>query len=357
MRWLRRARIRVGTRTADESGATIVFIAVVLLGLLAMAAFAIDFGRIWQERRELQLGATAGALAVGEDCARNLCAGGYSELSTAEAYADANATDGAASVHSIDLDLSGQTVAVTTATENTAGGDTLEMLFARVVGFDTITVGANAKVAWGTPLNAATIPLIISDCEWRKTEAGWPGADPGNLPDPDAISGVPWVTITFLDPLAAQECDAHPGHDTDKDGKLPGGFGWLDANSNCETQVTEGDIVSNDPGSSPSTGCSTGEVADMLGEVVLIPYFSDLDGITGKGSNGDYLVEAYGAFLVAGYNFGGKYKEYQAPLDDLPCSGSTRCIAGWFVKFVTHGGGPGGLGGEDRGVTVIKLIG
>jgi hypothetical protein len=32
-------------------------------------------------------------------------------------------------------------------------------------------------------------------------------------------------------------------------------------------------------------------------------------------------------------------------------------MTGWFVDFVSHGGGTGGLGGEDRGVTVIKLIG
>ena len=173
--------MRVDTRTRDQSGATIVFIAVVLLGLLAMTAFVIDFGRIWQERRELQLGATAGALAIGEDCARDLCVGGYNELSTAEAYADANATDGAASIFAIDLDLAAQEVEVVTATENTSGGDTLEMLFAKIVGFDRITVGANAAVAWGVPLNAATLPLIISTCEWDKP-APWPAGNPNSLP-------------------------------------------------------------------------------------------------------------------------------------------------------------------------------
>ena len=359
MRWVKRARMRFCARTADQSGATIIFTAVVLLGLLAMAAFAIDFGRIWQERRELQLGATAAALAVGEDCARDLCVGGYNELSTAEAYADANATDGAASIFAIDLDLAAQEVEVVTATENTAGGDTLEMLFARIVGFDTITVGANAAVGWGTPLDAATIPLIISDCEWNSTKPGWPGASPGNLPDPESAPlSRPMVTITFLDPLVPEGCDAHPGHDDDGDGKLPGGFGWLEANSNCETFITEGNEVSNDPGVSPSNGCSASEVEDLLGEVVLIPYYSDFDGIAGKGSKGKYLVEAHGGFLVAGYNFGGQYREYDPALTSMvPCSAPVRCIAGWFVEFVSHGGGTGGFGGEDRGVIVIKLIG
>ena len=251
MRWLRRARIRIGTRTTDQSGATIVFIAVVLLGLLAMTAFVIDFGRIWQERRELQLGATAAALAVGEDCARDLCVGGYNELSTAEAYADANATDGAASIFAIDLDLAAQEVEVVTATENTSGGDTLEMLFAKIVGFDRITVGASAAVAWGTPLDAATIPLIISDCEWAKgppLDPGWPGAVSVTLPDSDAdLTGLPMATIILHEgPFVPDDlCTIEPGLD------LPGGFGWIDTSGPCVSDVSEGAWIGASTGNTP----------------------------------------------------------------------------------------------------------
>ena len=166
------------------------------------------------------------------------------------------------------------------------------------------------------------------------------------------------VTITFHDPLGPEKCDAHPGHDIDEDGKLPAGFGWLDTTGGCETEVTEGNLVSNAPGNSKPAGCSASDFEDLLGEVVLIPYFSDIDGITGKGTNGEYVIEAHGPFLVAGYNFGKKYQKYDSDLTSgVPCSEPVRCIAGWFVRNVSHGGGSGGFGGEDRGAVVIKLIG
>lgn len=45
----------------NERGAAMVFVAVSLLGLLAMVAFSFDFGRVYVERRELQVGAESAA--------------------------------------------------------------------------------------------------------------------------------------------------------------------------------------------------------------------------------------------------------------------------------------------------------
>lgn len=357
MRWLKPLSTRAATRLRDESGVTIVFIAVVLLGLLAMTAFVIDFGRIWQERRELQAGATAAALAVGEDCARDLCDAVYNESAIADVYADANATDGAAAIHGIALDLTAQTVEVVTATEEADGASSMDMFFARIIGFDTITVGAGATVAWGHPQTVSAIPLIISDCDWLKDDPeGWPGGTADDLPDAtDPLPASSIVTLIFHDSTGAEECNAHPGHDIDGDGKLPGGFGWLDTAGNCIAQVFNG-WVDADPGSAPSTGCNSSELEALLLDngPVYIPYFSDIEG---RGAGGEYEVSGYGAFVVAGYNFAGQFKEYRSPLTSLPCSGSTRCLAGWFVKDVDNGGAGGPLGGDDRGITVIQLIG
>ena len=46
-----------------------VIVAISLTALIGMAAFAIDVGALYGERRQLQSGADAGALAVAEDCA------------------------------------------------------------------------------------------------------------------------------------------------------------------------------------------------------------------------------------------------------------------------------------------------
>ena len=368
--WRLRALSRhLSVSVRSESGATMVFIVVVLMGLLAMTAFVIDFGRIWQERRELQVGATAGALAIAEDCARGLCDAGYDEFNTGELYADANATDGAASIHDLDLDLTNQTVHVVTATEDTAGGDTLDMLFARIVGFGGITVGAEATVAWGAPFQLATIPLIISDCEWKhpntdedEVSEDWPGWPAGgtDLEDMPVPPTTPYATILFHDGKTTEDCNAVAGQDTDLDGKLSGGFGWLDTNGSCESIVYE-DWVDADPGASPSTGCGPDELKGILlgDDPVLIPYFVDTAGL---GAGGGYEVVDYGALYVLGYNFGGQYKEIRdpmptdPPMTTPPCSGDERCIAGWFVKWVQHGGDID-PNGDGRGVTVINLTG
>lgn len=344
---------RLSERLGNESGVTIVFIAVLLIGLLAMTAFVIDFGRIWQERRELQLGATAGVLAIAEDCARELCGGGYSESSTADTYADANAGDGAAAVSAVDLDLNARTVYVEAATENTAGGDTLNMLFAPVLGFDTITIGSDAKAAWGTPLNASTLPIILSECEWENPQQGWPNGG-ANLPVYSPGASLPvsdLVTITFHEPQGTgDECTAQPGFDSDGDGMLPGGFGWIDITTGCSSEIEQETWIGTDPGANVPRPCSQ-VLANLLGKPFLVPYFKDVNGIVGQGNTGEYLIAGHGAFVLGGYRFAGN-------TGGVPgCGPPNTCLSGWFVKHVFHGGGPGGLGGEDRGAIVIKLIG
>ena len=223
MRGLSRFAAPVFDRVRNESGAVIVFVAVAMVALLGMTAFVIDFGRIWQERRELQAGATAGVLAVAEDCARGLCDLAYNESATAEIYADANAIDGAASVFSVDLNLIDQTVGIVTATENDAGGDTMDMLFAGIVGFDDITVGADAAAAWGVPLNANTIPLIISDCEWMSVDPGWPagGANLYDASDLGALQTKTPAVITFHDPFTPRARSRATTSSTTQHSSLP----------------------------------------------------------------------------------------------------------------------------------------
>ena len=352
MRWLRPLSARASTRLDNESGVTIIFIAVVLLGLLAMTAFVIDFGRIWQERRELQTGATAAAFAVGEDCARDLCDAFYNENFVADLYADANATDGAAAIHEgVALDLVGQTVAVVTKTEEPDGSGSMDMFFARIVGFDTITVGASAAVEWGSPTEGVTIPLVFSECEWLSDELGNPGEDPDSLPDSGNLIGATMVTIDFHAPLSSDtECTTHPGLD------LPGGWGWLDTDIGCTTNVMVGDPEFFKPGNSTPPNCDATDFQNMLGEVVLIPYY---DEVSGGGANGVYQVAGFSPFFVTGYRFVNKSNSGFLPpyWTTPPCVSPSTCLSGYFVSDVDIGGTGGPLGGNDRGFTVIQLIG
>ena len=66
--------------------------------LLGMGALVIDVGQLYAERRELQNGADAAALAVAQDCAGGDC---LDETTTADTYADDNAHDGEAGVDEV----------------------------------------------------------------------------------------------------------------------------------------------------------------------------------------------------------------------------------------------------------------
>src|SRR4051794_31068018 len=82
----------------NEEGATLVLVAVTLFSLMLMAALVVDVGALVQERRTLQNGADAAALAVAKDCVAGSCS---AYMTTAGNYADANADDGASTAQNV----------------------------------------------------------------------------------------------------------------------------------------------------------------------------------------------------------------------------------------------------------------
>jgi hypothetical protein len=161
------------------------------------------------------------------------------------------------------------------------------------------------------------------------------------------------VTIIFHDTTGAEECNALPGHDSDGNTKLPGGFGWLATGGGCSVTVTEDDWVNGKPGVAPTCSAADFERIVLDNGPVLLPYFSDFE----AGGTKRYEISGVTGFVAGGYSFTGPYKEFRAPLPGLPCGAPTQCLAGWFVKDVDNGGTGGPLGGSDRGFTVIQLIG
>lgn len=325
----------------NDEGASLVLVAISMVVLLAFVGLVIDVGRIYDERRQLSRGAEAAALAIAADCATfaKPC-DDPTALATGEEYADANAGDGAAAIHTIDLDLAEKRVFVRTKTiVADTGADELEMYLAWIVGFDRMTVYGQAEAIWDYPTGGAALPLIISVCEYNR----W--VDPDDGPDESLM-----VTIYFHDGNTTEDCNAQAGQDTDGDGVLSGGFGWVSTDGDCAADVYEGNWVAEDPGSSASTGCSADELYALIyDKTVILPYFDDTDGL---GANGMYHIAGLGAFHVTGYNFGGQYK---APSSTLaPCSGDERCLAGYFTTDQID---QGQIGGQNFGVVLVKLVG
>ena len=353
----------------DERGVSLVFVAILLLVLFGFAAFAVDASALYEERRELQNGADAAVLAIAEDCAFGLATGlipcdvPYA-TGTADAYADANAQDAAAGIEDLILDTSAATVTVVTNTEEAGTASTLfAPFFAQVFGYGGTTVHGQATAAWGYPAGLSTIPLIISVCEYDKF------ADPLVVgPPPVGWTPAPTV-ILFHDGNTTEECAAEAEQDADEDGKLDGGFGWLETSEGCGVEIENDGWVSSDPGASASTGCDPATLKELILEkVVFIPYFDDLVSCTGAElycatmpppsgplPNGKwYHVQDFGAFYVTGYNFAGQYKETINPSGVLPCFGDKRCIEGYFT---TGSASAGDIGGEFKGVVIVKLTG
>ena len=335
----------------DESGIAAVFIGLWIVVLIGFGAYALDTSRIYNEHSELQNGADAAALAVARDCAMGACDGFFDAVGMAEDYSDANMRDGSSFVEDVVVDLVDNTVEVKVATEDTPGDNTFDMVLAQVIGYNGLTVRADAEVGWGPPGAIKTLPLIFSLCEWEDFGyAGYVDEHPdGFLHRASSIDKgfapykSKYLTILFH---GTDTCHSGPsGQD------LPGGFGWLESTTGyCEAFVAVGKWMDLDPGSSPTTECSPLDLQDLVGEIVGIPYF---DKTTANGAGGQYCVFGIGAFYVTGYNFAGHYKQNSIITGKSVCKGEVRCIEGYMIgDYVLPASG---IGGPDLGVVALEM--
>ena len=286
-----------GRRLKEERGATAVIFALLLVPMLGFAAIAVDIGSLYADRAQLQVAADAAALAVAQDCARGNCG---DMLATARSLVLANDTQGNA----------GQPVLSSSPLSVTVAGSTPQKhWFAPVIGFDSTRVSATATVAWGGPSQGtAVLPLTFSWCSFSaQTHGGLP-------------SGTTVQTI-YLTKTAPDSCTGPSGL------AIPGGFGYLQSDpSTCKTTSAMNGQSTSSTGNTPPSSCQPADFSGWIGHTVLLPIF-DTSGSTG--SNGWYHVYGYAAFKLTGYFFGGQYAS-----SPKPCSGSARCVTGYFTRFV-----------------------
>ena len=324
MRWLsRRAR-------RDERGAVVVVTAAFAVAMVAMAALVVDVGALHDERRQLQNGADAAALAVAHSCALGTC-----DSTLAAALANANARDGAANVDSVSASVASRKVSVATSTKSSKGGTILPYFFARAVtGSSGQTVHAKATATWSGISKADAIPLVISACEWEKATVG------GTVYN-TTFTGPVSVILFHTGGQAASDCAAHAGQDFDGDHRLPGGFGWADSSSCALTFATGSLIAEAKTGASVPPNCNP---ATLVGKTVLVPIFDD---IAGTGTKAQYHIEGFAELRVTGYRFPANTGGV------APCGSPTTCIGGYFTRFVPPADA---TGGPDLGATNVILV-
>jgi hypothetical protein len=275
-----------------------------------------------------------------------------------------------------------------TRTETGDGGTVLPPVFSQTLtgGDPEASVSACARAAWGTPSSyTATVPLTISFCEWEwftDPTAGPPAFYDAPQGSGDGYGGAgqaPWPGDDIqVEPLlhtpSATEDDLGDCHDNGKD--MPGGFGWLDASGDCRAEIVDGDWVNTDPGNSVPNDCKS-QLDGLLGTVVALPVFDCMQVVTGSETpSGDpdpatcqakletgggaktwYHIDGWAAFYLSGWYFSGSPQPSLAT-GSVPCSGSDRCIAGWFVSDVLEDtGGAITPPGDGYGAVVVRLAG
>jgi hypothetical protein len=348
----------------DSEGSAVIIVLLCFTALVGIGAVVVDVGALLHEKRQLQNGADAAALAIAEACGAGVCA---DPAAVAAEYASANAGDGVSGIEDIcgeglpslapcavppAVPAGAGYVQVTTDTLETDGSADVPYHFAQVFGLTGGHVRARAVAAWGGAAGLTSeLPLTISECELDAYTNG--GTTLQNPPPYDATNPVPAAheAVIYLHDTTGSipnDCPAGPsGAD------LPGGFGWLDTTDGCKAVTTGGNWFDDKTGVPPPTDCKPALMAAMVGQVVKIPIFVDTNGL--NGTNGQYLIGPYAAFYLTGYSINGQYQEKSIITGTAPCKGQATCISGIFVKW--DYGVEGTIGGPSMGVTVVALVG
>jgi Flp pilus assembly protein TadG len=235
------------SRLAEDQGAVAVIVALMMTVLLGFVAISVDVGSLYSERRQLQNGADAAALALA--CHRGTPT---AMTTTATGYLTANVQDGRAAA-TVTTTTDGQ-VTVTAESRNAQGTAALPLSFAPALGIGSAVVSATGG---GVPTGTQEYTVI--------------------LPKKDDTS-----------------CSGTSGN------PVPGGFGWLQTDgTGCEVDSTIGTELISNPGNHPS--CNNVLIAQNAGTTVTIPIYDHI------GPGGGYVVSGYAAFRLTGYYFAGQY--------------------------------------------------
>ena len=363
-------------RRHRDEGAVMVFVAIMMVVLIAIGALVIDIGRLYVEKRVLQNGADAAALAVAWDCAGGVC---DTAQKTADDYADANAKAGDSDRGYSDAEVCGTDglgtcdpafdpdyphwvrVMTMSADDNDGVPDQVNYLLAPVMDLldDGKIVTATAVVAWGSLASGGDTPFVFSACEFNYKGGTFPPVDDSI---PDFPSGV--NTIYFHGPQGdVDEAEEHclPGIPSGLD--LPGGFGRVgDVNGPCAYTVSDDGMAVRNPGNDLSKGCdlSSWQYNGTDDSLIVIALYDTVSRHSGGNGNNNNSIKAYHiagfvGFKLMGYRMGGNrywsYNESVCPIG--PANSSYFC--GEFTKVSVSRGDLGT--GPNYGASVVKLIG
>jgi Flp pilus assembly protein TadG len=369
----------------DDGVAAVLTVTVVGLVSLVLLSLVVDVGQMYEERRQLQNGADAAAVAVAADYLAARRQGqtyqNSTATSTAADLADRNARDGTASVSGVygtpwgttgpaqrnaydpPAATYGKYVEVRTRTQAAGGGNLLPFSFSS----GGATISAVGRASWGGLGSYASFPITMSICEWDAATSSGTRYAPAPPYPPNPASAL--EDTVELQSAAGTGCNRGPANQF-----APGGFGWLDGGGDCEVASIANGWVQGSTGSSELNGCR-----DLLDQIitnrrtVFLPVF---DQVTGTGSSARYHVVGYAAVVFTGYSLPGHDVDSWLTArgkKDCPTAGGSsgngngngkggggsggnqgNCLFALFTQALAPQDGQ--VGGSDFGVTTVRLV-
>jgi len=370
----------VGRPQRRAEGQILVLFALGLIALCAGVALVIEGGNAYQNQRGVQNGADAaseagaaviarslfGNVETDADVAAAVAATAFSNNITANAYYtdwQGNPIDSTGSIVAPNLAVvvgaspngsippNGQGVHAT-------GNRTFGTTFGRVIGFNNFTATGDAIAVTGKTNGGQFLPVVfpvnITDCSQN-----------GNL-------GTQKDQWDVSQPSKANP----PGHPVGTEYIVPlcktggGSFMVLDLDgisNNCEDEVlhprsVQWDSFPVDVASDNGNNCAhqmEDAVNTLHGKTVLVPICDDNQCNTSGGSHATYHISGVVAFYIDymsdSNNPNNSLCQTHTNSDNPPQqlvtiagNGSSSCIAGWFVRFITTGPvGSGTIGNAD----------
>lgn len=370
---MNRVRRHIPSRDG-ERGQILVVAVIALIAMIGGVSLVLEGGNAYAHQRVVQNGADAVANAGATVLAQRLGGGGQDDAAVVAATATVASANGLDSYNGYYTDVEarllnagGAVVGSTSSAAQVGGGlippgtqgvqitghQTFPTTFARVLGMNAFRASADATSVTGALTGGLFLPVIfpvnIVACDGSGSlggvgEVNWQISEPGEPP----------VGQEYIVPL----CKTGGGSFMilDLDGTM----------NNCDDEVTDPPNIQfaafpAEIQSDNGDNCAkemVEAVNDLQGEVVLIP-ICDGACVTTGGSHASYHVIRVAAFYLdyMSDQNGGTNTECQGngtTLVPIIGNGSSSCIAGWFVRYITSG--PVGSGNiEGAGAIGIQL--
>jgi Flp pilus assembly protein TadG len=305
------------TPKRNERGQSLVLTVVVLVSLLGMAALVLDVGSWYRAKRNLQSTADAAALAG----AQALPDTPGSATSLANQYATTNTPDLATKDVSISSNIVPNDRISVHVTRPSPG------FFARVLGIDSVQVGATAAAqSEGMAQARYVAPITVKNTHPMLAGPGCPCFGPDNETTlPLGKNGAPG-SFAMLD--LSGDPTGTTGASTLAD--------WI--TTGYEQYLALGGYFS-DPGAKFNNSQIQAALNQRIGTELLFPVY---DTLTSGGSNATYHIIAWAAFH----------------LESINTQGTGGSITGYFTEVVWDGipaTTPGG-GGPNYGAHTVQLV-